>query len=106
MTFISVAGGMLFAFLIFGALAVIYSCLRSYQIRMMRVLRTVRYKIDDLQRLLDEQDECLFNIGQRLSDIEAERKGSHRSTAARPSGSAVSADDSSLMPRQGSTFRQ
>ena len=85
-TFISIAGGMLVAFLIFGALAVMYSYLSSYQLRMMERLRRMKYQIDDLEKTLENQDERLLEIRQYLSKIESEKAQPPRSTDARPSG--------------------
>ena len=86
MNFISFAGGVLLAVLILGALAAMYSCLNNYQIRMMELLRRMKYQIDDLEKMLENQDERLAEVGQYLSKIESEKAQPPRSTAARPSG--------------------
>ena len=84
MNFISFTGGVLIAVLMVGAMFIMYSCLNSYQMRMMEQIR----KIKDLEQKLDNQGESLAEVRQYLSKTEPGKTEQPRSTAARPSGSA------------------
>ena len=53
MNFISFTGGVLIAVLIVGAMFILYSCLNSYQIRMMEQIRKIKNKVYDLEQKLD-----------------------------------------------------
>ena len=86
--FISFTGGVLIAVLMVGAMFIMYSCLNSYQIRMMEQIRKIKNKVYDLEQKLDNQDERLAEVRQYLSKTEPEKTEQPRSTAARPSGSA------------------
>ena len=88
MNFISFTGGVLIAVLIVGAMFILYSCLNSYQIRMMEQIRKIKNKVYDLEQKLDNQGERLTEVRQYLSKTEPEKTEQPRSTAARPSGSA------------------
>ena len=88
MNFISFTGGVLIAVLIVGAMFILYSCLNSYQIRMMEQIRKIKNKVYDLEQKLDNQGERLAEVRQYLSKTEPEKTEQPRSTAARPSGSA------------------
>ena len=88
MDFISFTGGVLIAVLIVGAMFIMYSCLNSYQIRMMEQIRKIKNKVYDLEQKLDNQGERLTEVRQYLSKTEPEKTEQPRSTAARPSGSA------------------
>ena len=88
MNFISFTGGVLIAVLIVGAMFIMYSCLNSYQIRMMEQIRKIKNKVYDLEQKLDNQGERLAEVRQYLSKTEPEKTEQPRSTAARPSGSA------------------
>ena len=88
MNFISFTGGVLIAVLMVGAMFIMYSCLNSYQIRMMEQIRKIKNKVYDLEQKLDNQDERLAEVRQYLSKTEPEKTEQPRSTAARPSGSA------------------
>ena len=88
MNFISFTGGVLIAVLMVGAMFILYSCLNSYQIRMMEQIRKIKNKVYDLEQKLDNQGERLTEVRQYLSKTEPEKTEQPRSTAARPSGSA------------------
>ena len=88
MNFISFTGGVLIAVLMVGAMLIMYSCLNSYQIRMMEQIRKIKNKVYDLEQKLDNQGERLAEVRQYLSKTEPEKTEQPRSTAARPSGSA------------------
>ena len=88
MNFISFTGGVLIAVLMVGAMFIMYSCLNSYQIRMMEQIRKTKNKVYDLEQKLDNQGERLTEVRQYLSKTEPEKTEQPRSTAARPSGSA------------------
>ena len=88
MNFISFTGGVLIAVLMVGAMFIMYSCLNSYQIRMMEQIRKIKNKVYDLEQKLDNQGERLAEVRQYLSKTEPEKTEQPRSTAARPSGSA------------------
>ena len=88
MNFISFTGGVLIAVLMVGAMFILYSCLNSYQIRMMEQIRKIKNKVYDLEQKLDNQGERLAEVRQYLSKTEPEKTEQPRSTAARPSGSA------------------
>ena len=88
MNFISFTGGVLIAVLMVGAMFIMYSCLNSYQIRMMEQIRKIKNKVYDLEQKLDNQGESLTEVRQYLSKTEPEKTEQPRSTAARPSGSA------------------
>ena len=88
MNFISFTGGVLIAVLIVGAMFIMYSCLNSYQIRMMEQIRKIKNKVYDLEQKLDNQGERLTEVREYLSKTEPEKTEQPRSTAARPSGSA------------------
>ena len=88
MNFISFTGGVLIAVLIVGAMFILYSCLNSYQIRMMEQIRKIKNKVYDLEQKLDNQGERLTEVREYLSKTEPEKTEQPRSTAARPSGSA------------------
>ena len=88
MNFISFTGGVLIAVLMAGAMFIMYSCLNSYQIRMMEQIRKIKNKVYDLEQKLDNQGERLTEVRQYLSKTEPEKTEQPRSTAARPSGSA------------------
>ena len=88
MNFISFTGGVLIAVLIVGAMFIMYSCLNSYQIRMMEQIRKIKNKVYDLEQKLDNQGERLAEVRRSLSKTEPEKTEQPRSTAARPSGSA------------------
>ena len=88
MNFISFTGGVLIAVLIVGAMFILYSCLNSYQMRMMEQIRKIKNKVYDLEQKLDNQGERLAEVRQYLSKTEPEKTEQPRSTAARPSGSA------------------
>ena len=88
MNFISFTGGVLIAVLMVGAMFIMYSCLNSYQIRMMEQIRKIKNKVYDLEQKLENQDERLAEVRQYLSKTEPEKTEQPRSTAARPSGSA------------------
>ena len=53
MNFISFTGGVLIAVLMVGAMFVMYSCLNSYQMRMMEQIRKIKNKVYDLEQKLD-----------------------------------------------------
>ena len=55
MNFISFTGGVLIAVLMVGAMFIMYSCLNSYQIRMMEQIRKIKNKVYDLEQKLDNQ---------------------------------------------------
>ena len=86
--FISFTGGVLIAVLMVGTMFIMYSCLNSYQIRMMEQIRKIKNKVYDLEQKLDNQGERLAEVRQYLSKTEPEKTEQPRSTAARPSGSA------------------
>ena len=86
--FISFTGGVLIAVLMAGAMFIMYSCLNSYQMRMMEQIRKIKNKVYDLEQKLDNQGERLAEVRQYLSKTEPEKTEPPRSTAARPSGSA------------------
>ena len=86
--FISFTGGVLIAVLMAGAMFIMYSCLNSYQIRMMEQIRKIKNKVYDLEQKLDNQGERLAEVRQYLSKTEPGKTEQPRSTAARPSGSA------------------
>ena len=88
MNFISFTGGVLIAVLMVGAMFIMYSCLNSYQMRMMEQIRKIKNKVYDLEQKLDNQDERLAEVRQYLFKTEPEKTEQPRSTAARPSGSA------------------
>ena len=88
MNFISFTGGVLIAVLIVGAMFILYSCLNSYQMRMMEQIRKIKNKVYDLEQKLDNQGERLTEVREYLSKTEPEKTEQPRSTAARPSGSA------------------
>ena len=88
MNFISFTGGVLIAVLMVGAMFIMYSCLNSYQMRMMEQIRKIKNKVYDLEQKLDNQGERLAEVRQYLSKTEPEKTEQPRSTAARPSGSA------------------
>ena len=88
MNFISFTGGVLIAVLMVGAMFILYSCLNSYQIRMMEQIRKIKNKVYDLEQKLDNQGERLAEVRRSLSKTEPEKTEQPRSTAARPSGSA------------------
>ena len=88
MNFISFTGGVLIAVLMVGAMFIMYSCLNSYQIRMMEQIRKIKNKVYDLEQKLDNQGERLAEVRRSLSKTEPEKTEQPRSTAARPSGSA------------------
>ena len=88
MNFISFTGGVLIAVLMVGAMFIMYSCLNSYQIRMMEQIRKIKNKVYDLEQKLDNQGERLTEVRQYLSKTEPEKTEQPRSTTARPSGSA------------------
>lgn len=88
MNFISFTGGVLIAVLMVGAMFIMYSCLNSYQIRMMEQIRKIKNKVYDLEQKLDNQGERLAEVRQYLSKTKPEKTEQPRSTAARPSGSA------------------
>ena len=88
MNFISFTGGVLIAVLMVGAMFILYSCLNSYQMRMMEQIRKVKNKVYDLEQKLDNQGERLTEVREYLSKTEPEKTEQPRSTAARPSGSA------------------
>ena len=88
MNFISFTGGVLIAVLMVGAMFIMYSCLNSYQIRMMEQIRKIKNKVYDLEQKLDNQGERLTEVREYLSKTEPEKTEQPRSTAARPSGSA------------------
>ena len=88
MNIISFTGGVLIAVLMVGAMFIMYSCLNSYQIRMMEQIRKIKNKVYDLEQKLDNQGERLTEVRQYLSKTEPEKTEQPRSTAARPSGSA------------------
>lgn len=88
MNFISFTRGVLIAVLMVGAMFIMYSCLNSYQMRMMEQIRKIKNKVYDLEQKLDNQDERLAEVRQYLSKTEPEKTEQPRSTAARPSGSA------------------
>ena len=88
MNFISFTGGVLIAVLVVGAMFILYSCLNSYQVRMMEQLRKIKNKVYDLEQKLDNQGERLTEVREYLSKTEPEKTEQPRSTAARPSGSA------------------
>ena len=88
MNFISFTGGVLIAVLMVGAMFILYSCLNSYQMRMMEQIRKIKNKVYDLEQKLDNQGERLAEVRQYLSKTEPEKTEQPRSTAARPSGSA------------------
>ena len=88
MNFISFTGGVLIAVLMVGAMFIMYSCLNSYQIRMMEQIRKIKNKVYDLEQMLKNQDERLAEVRQYLFKTEPEKTEQPRSTAARPSGSA------------------
>ena len=88
MDFISFTGGVLIAVLMVGAMFIMYSCLNSYQMRMMEQIRKIKNKVYDLEQKLDNQGERLAEVRQYLSKTEPEKTEQPRSTAARPSGSA------------------
>ena len=88
MNFISFTGGVLIAVLMVGAMFIMYSCLNSYQMRMMEQIRKIKNKVYDLEQKLDNQGERLTEVRQYLSKTEPEKTEQPRSTAARPSGSA------------------
>ena len=56
-SFISFTGGVLIAVLMAGAMFIMYSCLNSYQVRMMEQLRKTKNKVYDLEQMLKNQDE-------------------------------------------------
>ena len=86
MNFISFTGGVLIAVLIVGAMFILYSCLNSYQIRMMEQIRKIKNKVYDLEQMLKNQDERLAEVRRSLSKTEPEKTEQPRSTTARPSG--------------------
>ena len=88
MNLISFTGGVLIAVLMVGAMFIMYSCLNSYQIRMMEQIRKIKNKVYDLEQKLDNQGERLAEVRRSLSKTEPEKTEQPRSTAARPSGSA------------------
>ena len=88
MNFISFTGGVLIAVLMVGAMFILYSCLNSYQMRMMEQIRKIKNKVYDLEQMLKNQGERLTEVRQYLSKTEPEKTEQPRSTAARPSGSA------------------
>ena len=88
MNFISFTGGVLIAVLIVGAMFIMYSCLNSYQIRMMEQIRKIKNKVYDLEQMLKNQDDRLAEVRRSLSKTEPGKTEQPRSTAARPSGSA------------------
>ena len=88
MNFISFTGGVLIAVLIVGAMFILYSCLNSYQMRMMEQIRKIKNKVYDLEQMLKNQGERLTEVREYLSKTEPEKTEQPRSTAARPSGSA------------------
>ena len=88
MNFISFTGGVLIAVLMVGAMFILYSCLNSYQIRMMEQIRKIKNKVYDLEQKLDNQGERLTEVREYLSKTESGKTEQPRSTAARPSGSA------------------
>ena len=88
MNFISFTGGVLIAVLMVGAMFIMYSCLNSYQIRMMEQIRKIKNKVYDLEQMLENQGERLTEVREYLSKTEPEKTEQPRSTAARPSGSA------------------
>ena len=88
MNFISFTGGVLIAVLMVGAMFIMYSCLNSYQVRMMEQLRKTKNKVYDLEQMLKNQDERLAEVRRSLSKTAPEKTEQPRSTAARPSGSA------------------
>ena len=88
MNFISFTGGVLIAVLMVGAMFIMYSCLNSYQIRMMEQIRKIKNKVYDLEQMLKNQGERLTEVREYLSKTEPEKTEQPRSTAARPSGSA------------------
>ena len=88
MNFISFTGGVLIAVLMVGAMFILYSCLNSYQMRMMEQIRKIKNKVYDLEQKLDNQGERLTEVREYLSKTEPEKTEQPRSTAARPSGSA------------------
>ena len=53
MNFISFTGGVLIAVLMVGAMFIMYSCLNSYQMRMMEQIRKIKNKVYDLEQKLD-----------------------------------------------------
>ena len=87
-SFISFTGGVLIAVLMVGAMFIMYSCLNSYQVRMMEQLRKTKNKVYDLEQMLKNQDERLAEVRHYLSKTEPGKTEQPRSTAARPSGSA------------------
>ena len=88
MNFISFTGGVLIAVLMVGAMFILYSCLNSYQMRMMEQIRKIKNKVYDLEQMLKNQGERLTEVREYLSKTEPEKTEQPRSTAARPSGSA------------------
>ena len=88
MNFISFTGGVLIAVLMVGAMFIMYSCLNSYQMRMMEQIRKIKNKVYDLEQMLKNQGERLTEVRESLSKTEPEKTEQPRSTAARPSGSA------------------
>ena len=88
MNFISFTGGVLIAVLMVGAMFIMYSCLNSYQMRMMEQIRKIKNKVYDLEQMLKNQGERLTEVREYLSKTEPEKTEQPRSTAARPSGSA------------------
>ena len=88
MNFISFTGGVLIAVLMVGAMFIMYSCLNSYQMRMMEQIRKIKNKVYDLEQKLDNQGESLAEVRQYISKTEPGKTEQPRSTAARPSGSA------------------
>ena len=71
-----------------SAMFIMYSCLNSYQIRMMEQIRKIKNKVYDLEQKLDNQGERLAEVRRSLSKTEPGKMEQPRSTAARPSGSA------------------
>ena len=69
-SFISFTGGVLIAVLMAGAMFIMYSCLNSYQVRMMEQLRKIKNKVYDLEQKLDNQGERLTEVRQYLSKTE------------------------------------
>ena len=64
MNFISFTGGVLIAVLMVGAMFIMYSCLNSYQMRMMEQIRKIKNKVYDLEQKLDNQGERLTEVRQ------------------------------------------
>ena len=69
MNFISFTGGVLIAVLMVGAMFIMYSCLNSYQIRMMEQIRKTKNKVYDLEQKLDNQGECWPAISTIARDL-------------------------------------